>query len=128
MNTQCEEDDDYLSVCDNLVIIDESYYNTFDSGNFTFIDAEVIDNCLSVTISASGCDGNSWAYNLVDSGSIAESLPEQRYLKLELLNEEACLAVFKRTVSFDLTPIKIEGSNEIILNIEGFESSINYKY
>ena len=38
------------------------------------------------------------------------------------------LLFFERTVSFDLTPLQIDGSNEIILHLEDLESSLNYKY
>jgi hypothetical protein len=129
INMQCDEDDAvYSGNCDQVVIIDEDFYNSLSSENFTFIDAEIIDDCLSITIGASGCDGNSWNFNLIDSGAIAESSPEQRYLKFQLENNEDCLAVFERSVSFDLNPIQIEGSHEIILNIEGLEPTLNYKY
>ena len=129
-NMQCD-DDDVVSddfPCEFSVVVDESKYINMVSDNFTFIDAEVSSDCLVVEISASGCDGNSWEFQLVDSGAVAESLPEQRYLKFQLINTELCSAVFKRTVSFDLAPLQISGSNEITLNLEGLESAINYKY
>lgn len=130
MNILCEEADDvdYVSLCDEITIVNPDLYENFNTANFTFIDAEIVDDCLRLEIGASGCDSNTWGFNLVDSGAVAESLPEQRYLKLQLINEEACLAFFEKTVSFDLSPIQIDGSNEIILHIEGLESSLNYKY
>lgn len=129
MNMQCEGDDQPTSeVCDETTIINEAIYNDLVSAYFTFVNAEIADNCLTIEISASGCDGNSWGFNLVDSGAVAESSPEQRYLKFQLINEEACLAVFNKTVSFDLTPLQISGSNEIILHLEGLEGSLNYTY
>jgi len=119
----------YSSTCDQSTIIDDALYANLESAHFTFTSAKIIDDCLKIEISSSGCDGNSWEFKLVDSGAVAESLPEQRYLKFQLVNTELCDAVFKRTVSFDLTPIQISGTNnEIILNIEGLESSLNYKY
>ncbi|WP_396602094.1 hypothetical protein [Algibacter sp. R77976] len=130
MNILCEEADDVdsVSLCDEITIVNPDLYENLNTANFTFIDAEIVDDCLRLEIGASGCDGNTWGFNLVDSGAIAESLPEQRYLRLQLINEEACLAFFEKTVSFDLSPIQIDGSNEIILHIEGLESSLNYKY
>jgi len=128
---KCENEQPVLSyslVCDQNTIIDENMYSNLNSAHFNFVNVEIIDNCLNIEISASGCDGNNWEFNLVDSGDIVESLPEQRYLKLQLIKEELCDAVFKRTVSFDLTPIQVSGSDDIILNLEGLESSLNYKY
>ncbi len=127
-NTQCDEDDIAVLECDQQVIIDEDYYNNLESENFSFINVEVQQDCLSINLSASGCDGNSWEYKLVDSGNIAESSPEQRYLKFKLINNEACLAVFDRIVTFNLEPIRVEGSNEIVLNIEGYQEPITYSY
>lgn len=131
MNVLCEgieEPGIDVNYCDDQVIIDESLFETLQSSNFDFVSAEIIDDCLFIDMGASGCDGNTWEFALVDSGAIAESSPEQRYLKFQLINQEACLAFLQETISFDLTPIQINGSNEIILNIEGYESSLNYKY
>lgn len=131
MNMQCKEEGIKSSgdkVCGQTTIVNEEIYNNLVSANFMFVNAEIADDCLTIEISASGCDGNSWKFKLVDSGAIAESSPEQRYLKFQLINEEDCLAVFKRTVSFNLTPLQINGSHEIILHLEGLESSLNYKY
>lgn len=132
MNMQCDEGeviDSSNEICDETTIISQNLYENLSSANFTFGSAEIINNCLNIEIGASGCDGNTWEFKLVDSEIIAESLPEQRYLKLQLINKEACLAVFKRTASFDLRPLQIDNSvNEVILHIEGLESSLHYKY
>ena len=60
--------------------------------------------------------------------NIAESFPPQRYLKLNLYNNEVCLAVFTKEESFDLTALRVEGTNEVLLNFEGFEESVLYTY
>lgn len=119
---------DYSSACDQNATVDQNLYSNLDSAHFNFVNAQIVDNCLYVEVSSSGCSGDSWEFKLVDSGEVAESLPEQRYLKFQLTNAELCDAVFKKTVSFDLTLLQISGSNEILLNIEGLESSLNYKY
>ncbi|WP_040278330.1 hypothetical protein [Psychroserpens damuponensis] len=129
MNTQCDDDDlNSTTPCDQTVVVDNGFYDTATSDFYTLTEAVIVDNCLSITIEASGCDGNSWSMVMVDSGTVAESSPEQRYLKFVLSNDEVCLAVFTQQRSFDVTPIQIEGSNEIILNIEGFEEPITYTY
>lgn len=130
VNMQCETEGAPSgdNVCDQTTLVNKTLYNNLVSANFTIVNAEIADDCLTIEISASGCDGNSWGFKLVDSGLIAESSPEQRYLKFQLTNEEACLAVFKRTASFNLTPLQINGSHEIVLHLEGLQSSLNYKY
>jgi len=132
MNTQCEDDDivePQMGVCDEIIIANKAIFDNLVSDNFTFSKAEIVGDCLNFEIGASGCNGNTWEYKLVDSGAIAESLPEQRYLKFQLVNNEECLAVFTRTVSFDLTPLRINNNvNEIILNIDDLKPSLHYKY
>ncbi len=130
VNMQCdkESEEEPLKPCDQITIVDKTIYNDLDSAHFTIVNAEINDDCLLMELSASGCDGKSWEFNLVDSEVVAESFPEQRYLKFQLINTEVCQAVFKRTVSFDLKPVRVEGSREIILHIEGLEPALQYKY
>ncbi len=131
MNMQCDEDDVVSlpnEICEETTVVSPSLYENLSSVNFTFVSAEITNDCLNLEVGASGCDSKSWGFKLVDSGAIAESSPEQRFLKFQLINDESCEAYFRRSVSFDLTLLQINGSNEIILHIEGLESSLNYKY
>ncbi|MBO6605991.1 hypothetical protein [Psychroserpens sp.] len=128
MNTQCDDDEIQGSPCDQAVVIDQGFYESAETDDFTFQSAEIIDNCLAVVLSSSGCDGETWSMVLVDSGSVAESLPEQRFLKFVFSNNEECLAVITQERSFDISNLQVEGSNEIILNIDGFPESITYQY
>ncbi|WP_282136540.1 hypothetical protein [Seonamhaeicola maritimus] len=129
LNTQCEEDviiDDLL--CDFTTVIDETKYANLSSDNFTFVNAEIEGDCLSIEIGASGCDGSTWKFELIDSGDVAESSPEQRYLKLDFNNDELCDAYFESTFTFDLNPVKVQGSNKIILHLDGLDESLEYSY
>ncbi|AUP78739.1 hypothetical protein [Flavivirga eckloniae] len=132
LSFQCNEDDDNTPVkeiCDQKTIVNKEIYNNLVlDASFTFVSAEITDNCLTIEIKGGGCDGNSWEYKLVDSGDVTESSPEQRDLKFQLINEEVCLAIVTRTVSFDLTPLQVSGSNEVILNLEGLKTPLRYKY
>jgi len=131
MNMTCETDDDIdlsSDICDQITVVSKTQYDNLVSDNFTFGNVEITDDCLNIEISSSGCSGDSWGFNLIDSGAVAESSPEQLYLKFKLINNEACLAVFERTISFDLTPLQVNGSNLIILHIDGLETSLEYAY
>ena len=128
MNTQCDEDDFVPEPCDQVTIIDNGFFQSAESNLYTLNTVELDGDCLSIDISASGCDGNSWSMVLVDSGDVSESLPEQRSLKFIFSNTETCLAVFSQVRSFDLRPLQVEGSNEVILNIENFPEPITYSY
>lgn len=129
MNTQCDEDDDFQkSSCGQLVIIDNSFFETAESSEYFLVDYSINDDCLVIEVSASGCDGESWSMVLVDSGNVAESSPEQRDLKFVFTNNEACLAVFSQVREFNLSALRVDGSNEVILNIEGFPEPLYYFY
>ncbi|MEW4925309.1 hypothetical protein [Algibacter sp. 2305UL17-15] len=129
MNLQCEDDDDVIdSICDEVTVVNKDIYDNLVSDDFQFVEVAITDDCLNIKISASGCDGATWGFELVDSGAVAESSPEQRYLKFQLVNEELCDAVIQKTISFDLRPLQIQGSTKIILNIEGLQESVTYSY
>lgn len=129
MNTQCDDDDDIQNDnCGQSVIIDNTFFESAVSGDYMLVGFDLNDDCLTIEVSASGCDGESWSMVLVDSGIVAESSPEQRNLKFVFTNEEACLAVFNQNRSFDISALQVDGSNEVILNIEGFPDVINYMY
>ena len=129
MNTQCDEDDDFqVSSCGQPAIIDAAYFETAVSSDYFLVGYNIDRDCLSIDVSASGCDGESWSMVLVDSGNVAESSPEQRFLKFVFTNDEDCLAVFSQSRIFNLTGLRVEGSNEVVLNIEGFPEPLSYFY
>ncbi|WP_439152846.1 hypothetical protein [Winogradskyella sp.] len=130
LNMQCDEDDviPLSDICDELIVTSNTEYENLESDFYSLDSAEIIDDCLVIAVSASGCDGNSWLFTLVDSGDIAESMPPQRNLKFGLTNNEACLAVFSREMSFDLRSLQIEGVDSVILNIEDFSTPLEYNY
>lgn len=116
MNVLCEDVDEPIidgNFCDYKTIINSDLYKDLQSAQFEFVNAEIVDDCLIIEIGASGCDGDTWEFKLVDSGAVAESFPEQRFLKLQLVNNELCTAFFQRTISFDLTPVRVHDSGEL---------------
>ena len=125
----CKSDDDNngSANCDTDVTISEFQYTNAQSNIFSLESLEIQGDCLVATISASGCDGSSWDLKLIDSGSVMESLPPQRNLRLTLTNIEACLAFLTREFSFDLTALQVEG-NTVILNIDNNNESLAYTY
>lgn len=132
-NMQCDKDNPEVNLdnpCDEVVIVGRELYGNLISDDFQFIDVEIFDDCLSIKIGASGCDGENWGFNLIDSGAIAESLPEQRNIKFQLVNnEEDCDAYFEKTIAFDLKPLQINNSvNKIILHLEGWGPPLTYSY
>ena len=115
-------------ICDDEVEIDEEGYDKGPKDFITIIGASITDDCLTISYSASGCSGEGWEVNLYDSGSVAESSPEQRYLRLSLKNPEECLAVFTKETSFDISNLQIENNGILILNLKDYEESLRYEY
>ncbi|MFP4845348.1 hypothetical protein [Winogradskyella sp. PE311] len=129
LSTQCDEDNVPISpLCDEVPIIDSSFYENSESDTFSILNAEVDGDCLLINLSASGCDGSSWQIELVDADIVQESSPVQRSLKLVLTNNEACLAVFTQRRSFDLRELRVAGEIEVLLNIQDFSEPILYSY
>lgn len=114
--------------CNEFSIIDETKYNQTNTNNYTITNVVLNGDCLEITVSSSGCNPNNWDMNFVASEVVVETLPNIWYTKVELINNEACQAVFQKTVSFDLTPFKITGQNQVQIRIQGWNTSIMYQY
>ena len=114
--------------CNEFSIIDETKYQQTNTNNYTITNVVLNGDCLEITLSSSGCNRNNWNMNFIASEAVVETLPIQWYTKVELINNEACQAVFQKTVSFDLTPLKDAGKNQVQINIQGWNTSIMYQY
>lgn len=88
--------------------------------NYTVTDVALNEDCLDVTISSSGCSSESWQMDLLSN--------PQHDLKVKLINQELCLAVFQKTVSYSLIPLRVQGQHQVTLNIEGWNEDIVYNY
>ncbi len=123
----CSSNDDSGSPCDAEATVNESRYNQAPRQGIFIKNVSVSGDCLQVNFEASGCDGSTWVIDLVGSTQVAESLPAQRFIAIDLVNNEACLAVIDTTVSFDLTALRLSG-DEIILNLQGWSEKFSYTY
>jgi hypothetical protein len=124
----CEKDDDNNSIdYDQEVIISAILYNTAPSDFLTINNVILTDDDLKINFSSSGCSGDSWEVKLIDADVILESYPPQRNLRLSLKNEELCEAYITKEITFDISELQIDG-NQVLLNIDNFESRILYEY
>ena len=119
---------DYENCDKQSQIISNQAYADLATMNYTITAVALNVNCLDVTISSSGCSGNTWETNLFSTNNLPDTFPLQRNLKLQLIYQEFCLAIIQKTVSFDLTPLQIAGQNQITLNIDGWGQQIVYHY
>lgn len=114
--------------CNKFSLVNEAKYNQVSTSNYGIDNVVLNGDCLEITLSSSGCNPDNWDMNLIFFEDVMESNPIQRNAKVELINNEACLAVFKKTVSFDLTTIQMIGQNKVLINIQGWNTSILYQY
>ena len=131
--SSCSNDDDGIQIiqsdCNALSeVLSNDDFAAITDTVFIISNVTLEEDCLSITIGDSGCDPNNWEMNLFSTDAFFLGLPTIRAVKLEVINNEACLAVFEKTKTFDLIPFQIENQNEIILDIEGWDSQISYQY
>ncbi len=113
---------------ENAQIIEETNFNDLETNNYFIQNVVLNDYCLSVTVSSSGCSPDNWNMNLFSHNNFTFVYPATRFAKIELINNEACLAVFQKTISFDLTPYQIQGQNQVQINLQGWNEQILYTY
>lgn len=109
-------------------IISSEDFSAVSTSNYAITKVEIIDDCIEITFGSSGCGTELWEEHLFSVDSFYTIFPLQRDLKMKLINEELCEAYFIKTVSFDLTPLQIDGQNIVPLNIYGWNEQVSYEY
>ncbi|MFT7114296.1 MAG: hypothetical protein ACI8P7_001081 [Candidatus Azotimanducaceae bacterium] len=125
----CKKDNNEveMSNCNTSVILDSNLYNTANDSNFTIENALISGDCLYVEYYSSGCSGDTWEMSLYDAERIIASFPPSRIIRLSLINTELCQAVFKKVISFDLTDLQINDTDEMGLNLsQGYTFTYQY--
>lgn len=129
----CDFLDDHIknpikSKCNEKAVLDHVAFPQINTNNYGITNVVLNGDCLEITVSASGCDPDNWTMNLVGAKSLAAVSPPHVGVKLELINNEACLAVFQKTVSFNLTAFEWVEQNQVQLNVDGWNTPILYQY
>lgn len=129
--SSCSNDDapnDTISCGTSAVIVGNQTFEAIETNNYSIQDIVLNENCLEITISSSGCSPENWNMNLFSNTTFFDTFPLQRSAKIEVITNEACLAVFQKTLNFDLQPFQLEGQDAVIIFIEGWNTPINYQY
>lgn len=111
--------------CDLGTVISQDLFRNAPSDQVTINSLEIENDCLKINFSASGCNGESWKIRLIDSGSIKESEPPQRDIRLSMDNDELCQAFITRELSFNIANLKVEGGR-VVLNLTNSGDQILY--
>ncbi len=114
--------------CENGITISAHQYSKTSADAFRITKAAIIGDCLEITIVASGCSGRSWNAALITNGAVAESFPQQMFLKILFKNNEDCEAMHTRTFSYNLKPIRVHGAIKLALNLQGYDGALLYEY
>ncbi|WP_163377983.1 hypothetical protein [Cyclobacterium sp. SYSU L10401] len=128
----CSKDEDILPdgiTCDAVgEVVPEAAYNGVITSNYNVTNIELNGDCLEVTIGSSGCDPESWEMGLFGVDAFYTVFPLQRAVKIQLANNQLCAGFFHKTLSFDLTPFRIDGQNQVPIYIEAWDERIVYEY
>lgn len=129
----CDFMDDHIkhpikSKCNEKAVLDHVAFPQVNTNNYGITDVVLNGDCLEITVSSSGCNPNNWDMNLIGVASTTNIYPPLFHAKVELINNEACQAVFQKTVSFDLTPFQMAGQNTVQIDIDGWNNNIMYQY
>ncbi|WP_111309823.1 hypothetical protein [Confluentibacter sediminis] len=124
----CSKNDDNTSDCQFTTIISSDEYENAPSGGLIINNLEINGSCLKINFTSGGCNGDSWELKLIDSGDILKLGLPQRTLRLSLKNEELCYALITKEVTFEISNLRLEGSNKLQLNIKNSDDTILYKY
>jgi len=120
-------DDPSANECDFQTLISGGLYVNAPSDELVINSLDISNDCLRINFSASGCSGDTWEIQLIDSEAILESLPPQRNLRLSLKNEEDCEAFITKEYTFDISNLQVQ-NNQVYLNIVNADESILYSY
>jgi hypothetical protein len=121
-------DDDFNIIpCDKPTIISAEEFNNAPNDEVQINSLEILENCLTVNFSASGCDGNTWIVELYDADEVLETEPLQRRLRFSLQNNELCEAYITKEISFNIINLQVN-ANQVLLNITNSDDQILYEY
>ena len=120
----CSSDEEIT--CELPVLNDRDRYMATETESYSITEARITGNCLEVSLSASGCNGDSWEVELIDAG-IKASRPEiTRFLKISLINPEDCEAYIHKNYSFRIGGLKENAEEELILKLEGWDGELRF--
>ena len=129
----CDFMDDHIkhpikSKCNEKAVLDHVAFPQVNTTNYGVTNVVLNGDCLEITVSSSGCNPDNWDMNLIGVASKTNIYPPLFHAKIELVNNEACQAVFQKTVSFDLTPFQMAGQNTVQIALDGWNTKIMYQY
>ena len=93
-----------------------------------YMNGEIQGDCLIVSIRASGCSGTNW---------LADAVAWWKYSKIFTATEAAQDTIYQSGIvwgtpypkfRFNLRSMQVSGTNSVLLNLQGWEETLVYKY
>lgn len=108
------------------VVIDTEYQ--YAKGPYRIKDFSINGDILSITISyKNACNDDD--FNLYSSGMFMKSMPPQVNVFLDLKRSTGtCEENAEKTLKFDISALKYQGGNKVVVNINSHENKVDYNY
>lgn len=126
----CEDKDDTSKItCGDSIIVDTNY-DTTTGDAFTLTDVTVTDNCLTATVGyGGGCGDELVSFELLGTtAAFFVTFPATLEAKIIMDDNDDCEAAVTKDISFDLTPLQDAGYNNIHIQVEGWDGTLEYSY
>ncbi len=120
----CNNNDDAsTSECDFNIVIDGELYEEPSPSTYNVANAAFYENCLEITFSSGGCDGESWEVELISDYPIVFGNNITAAISLKLTNSELYEAYITKSYSFDLSDIHGDNTHTVFV-LEGWEGEL----
>ena len=119
----CDSDEEKKpDVCGDSIVVNEDLFSQESPNEFQLLNAEIIDDCIAITIGSNLCDGSTWQADLVTDGIETTAIPPSRLIRFNFTNLEDCEAFEMRTYQFYLG----DEDQTVIYSLEDWEGELIY--
>lgn len=128
MTTSCD-DDMNTSVLTNSdrVRVDDDLFDTAPRDNIELEEVNLTGNTLKIKFFYGGGCGEIY-YDLVADSEPLQSTPVQINVRLAVDDQDNCEAGLYRMVSIDISELQLPATDMILINLEGWDQQIEYRY
>ncbi|MEM9548813.1 MAG: hypothetical protein AAGA77_22705, partial [Bacteroidota bacterium] len=111
----------------NTIRIDDNLFLNAPNDVFNITGAIINENNLNLTVEYGGGCGDIY-YDLISETHYLKTNPLQKNIRLAFDDKDNCEALLELNLSFDLKEIQLSGTGSIIINLDGWDEQIEYKY
>jgi len=124
----CTSDDEGSTPCDAKAVLDPERFETAPAMSLNIESAAIEGDCLNIRFTSSGCNGDTFVFNLIGLPNDATVFPPLVNVRLSLSSNELCEAIVSREVSFDLSVFQQSNTDRVTLALQNNGQSLLYVY